>query len=129
MLGEGLMKAGCEKQRVCEIGIVPAAAKCYLLLISLLVSPTARRLDNVDALVAAQAVRGGACSWGLHARAAAHLRVCHGQAMVMPCMHRGDGHPVRFTPHCSAWSPHACAMHICIYACMPHESMHLVCAL
>ena len=31
MLGEGLIKAGCEKQRVCEIGIVPAAAKCYLL--------------------------------------------------------------------------------------------------
>ena len=112
MLGEGLMTAGCEKQRVCEIGIVPAAAKCYLLLISLLVSPTARRLDNVDALVAAQAVRSGACGWGLHARAAAHLRACHGHAMHTP----------------GSWSCHAHTPHLLVVVtpCMCHAyAMHM----
>lgn len=61
--------------RLSASGPAPLLAATSPLLISLLVSPTARRRDNVDALVAAQAVRGGACGWGLHARAAAHLLV------------------------------------------------------
>eukprot|EP00964_Phaeocystis_antarctica_P095894 scaffold62286_cov33-Phaeocystis_antarctica.AAC.1 len=98
--------------RLSASGPAPLFAAISPLLTSLLVSPTARRRDNVDALVAAQAVRSGACGWGLHARAAAHLRACHGHAMHTP----------------GSWSCHAHTPHLLVVVtpCMCHAyAMHM----